>query len=908
MRKLSLFLSLLLILGFVNAQIITTNPAIVTNDYNGVVELIYDASLGTAGLKDYTGTDGVYAHTGVITNNSTSDSDWKHAPAWGDNSAKYKLTSLGSNKWKLLITPDMKTYYGMTTGEIVKKIALVFRNGLKTKEGKDTGGKDIFVPVYNAGLNVLFNNPLTNMSVAAGTAMDLKITSTMAANLSIIVNGSIVKTGTAVTELVHNYTFATADDYQLIGSASLNGVTVRDTVNVCVPAPVVNQTLPVGMKQGANILNDSTVVLVLKAPNKSNVFLIGEFNDWTQLNSYQMKKDGDYWWIQIGGLTPGHLYAYQYLVDGTIKISDPYTELVLDQWNDQWINYGLLRYPNLKSFPGGKAEGIVATFNTVKSQFNWTDQQYTAPDRENMVIYELLIRDFTPEQTLMAAMNKLDYLQTLGINAIELMPIMEFDGNSSWGYNPNHYFAPDKYYGTPEMYKTFVNECHSRGIAVILDIVLNHSTGLHPYAKMYWNDALSKTAVNNPWFNVDAPHPYSVFHDYNHESNYTKEYFKDVVKYWLNEYHVDGYRFDLTKGLTQKSSTESTASAYDQSRIDNITEYYNAAKSVKSDVMFILEHFCDYSEESALASKGMYLWRNLNYAYSQAAMGYASGSDFSGMNTSPRNWVGYAESHDEERNFYKAKSWGTGDLKTDSIERIARVPLNMAFVGLIPGPKMIYEFGEMGYDYSIDSQGGRLGVKTSAWGWLNLEQRKQAYENSARILQLRKLYPQAFKSGSFTMTAGTSDWGVKRLALTHSDLSLVVLGNFSATDVTVGWPNLPKSGFWYNLLTKEEKYYGNTNEPISMSPGQLIILTDRKINLTVDNPEVKDNLEVQVFTDNLNKSIHISGITNAALRLYSINGLMLKSIKNAEDISVSDLTPGIYILRVNDLSFKVVLN
>lgn len=908
MRKHILFLLSFFAFLSLNAQIITTNPSILTADYNGVIEIVYDASLGTAGLINYTGSDGIYAHTGVITNYSTSDSDWKHAPAWGDNSAKYQLTSLGDNKWLLLITPNMVGYYGLTTGEIVEKLAFVFRNGLKTLEGKDTGGKDIFVPVYQAGLNVLFNNPLTSMSVSSGTNMDLKITSTLVADLSISVNDSIVKSASAATELIHNFTFSTTSDYRLIASATANGITVRDTVNVCVPGPVVEESLPAGMKQGANTIDEQSVVLVLKAPDKSNVFVLGEFNDWTQLNAYQMKKDGDNWWIRLEGLVPGHLYAYQYLVDGNIKISDPYTELVLDQWNDQWINFGITRFPDLKPFPGGLAEGLVATFTTVKEEFGWTDQQFVAPDKENMIIYEMLLRDFTSEQTLAAAMEKLDYLQTLGVNTIELMPIQEFDGNNSWGYNPNHYFAPDKYYGTPEMYKTFINECHRRGMAVILDIVLNHSTGLHPYAKMYWNATVNKTSADNPWFNIDAPHPYSVFHDYNHESTYTKEYFEEVVKYWLTEYHVDGYRLDLTKGLTQKSSTESTASAYDQSRIDNISVYYEAAKSVKPDVMFILEHFCDYAEESSLASKGMYLWRNLNYAYSQAAMGFSSGSDFTGMISTPRNWVGYAESHDEERNFFKVKTYGAGDLKTDSVERIARVPLNIAFVSLIPGPKMLWQFEEMGYDYSIDSQGGRVSPKPAAWSWLELAERKNAYETSAKIIQLRTKYPAAFKTGSFSSSIASSNWGVRRLSLTHPDLNLVVLGNFSATDVLVGWPNLPKSAMWYNLLTKEVKYYGNTNEPITLNPGEYIVLTDREVKLTVGVEDVLSSNPITVVSDNIGEKYIVDGIQVGSLKLYTTNGVLVKAVHNTNEISVAGLTSGIYILRADNFSFKLVKN
>ena len=167
-----------------------------------------------------------------------------------------------------------------------------------------------------------------------------------------------------------------------------------------------------------------------------------------------------------------------------------------------------------------------------------------------MVIYELLFRDFTQTGselatgTIKEATKHLDYIKSLGVNAIELMPIQEFDGNNSWGYNPCYYFAMDKAYGTKEEYKQFIDECHKQGIAVLLDVVYNHATGSHPFAKLYWNSKESKTAKNNPWFNVDAPHPFSVFHDFNHESPLVREFVKRNLKFLLEEYKFDGFRFD----------------------------------------------------------------------------------------------------------------------------------------------------------------------------------------------------------------------------------------------------------------------------------------------------------------------------------------------------------------------------
>lgn len=893
---------LLLLSGFVtlfaSAQIITTNPAIVSSDYTGIIEVVYDASLGTGGLKDYAGTD-VYAHTGVITNASMSDSDWKHAPVWKDNSAKYLLSKLGGNKWKLLITPNMAGYYNLTTGEVVKKLAFVFRNGTASLEGKDTGGKDIFVPVYEAGLHVSFTAPAGNLSVSPGTAVTFTVSSTIAANLALNIGGSQVVSIPSTTAIAYTHTFSSPGDIQVVASATAGSTTVYDTLMVIVNSPVVEEPRPSGVKTGINYNSPTSVTLVLHAPNKQNAFVIGEFNNWTPTNAFQMKKDGEFWWITLNNLTPGHLYAYQYLVDQQVRISDPYTELVLDPWNDKWINERTTRFPNLKAYPDGKTDGLVATFQTNKSTYQWEVPNFQMHQRENMVIYELLLRDFTVEKSLEAAIGRLDYLKQLGITAIELMPVNEFDGNESWGYNPNHFFAPDKAYGTPEMYKRFVDECHKRGIAVILDVVFNHATGINPMASLYWNSISGLTAPNNPWFNVTAPHPFSVFHDFNHSYAPTREYFKRVLQYWIQEYKIDGYRLDLTKGFTQRSSNESTASQYDQNRIDYLTEYYHAARDVKPDVMFILEHFCEYSEELELANRGMYLWRNINNAYSQAAMGYQSDSDFSGMSSTPRRWVGYSESHDEERNFFKAKEYGFGTVKTDSIYRVSRVPLNIAFTVMMPGPKMLWQFQELGFDYSIDALGGRTSNKPSAWGWLNLPHRKSAMETSSKLINLRRMYPTAFINGEYQTNVTSGDWTRgRRIMLNHADLALVVLGNFKAAETAEAFPAFPKGGVWYNVLTGEQRFVGNVNEPIVLQPGQLLVFADRPINFS-SNVDVPLNDETAIFPTLTRDKVYLtnSGLSRN-IELFSMQGHRMSSWSETQEIDLSAYPEGVYLLRL----------
>ena len=889
------------------AQVVTTNPTVVTQN-GSPVDIIFDATLGNAGLKDYKGTD-VYAYTGVIT--TVSNGSWVHAPsAWLDNSAKYLMTSLGNNKWKLSITPSIATYYGITTGETVTKLAFVFRNSTGATTGRDTGGADILVNVYQSGLNVIFTSPSANQNIALGTTQTIQFGASTPSNLNLFINGTSVQTATSASTLSYSYTFATVGNYVLIAQASLSGVLVADTIQVFVPEAVSNQTRPAGVKDGINYIDNTTVTLVMYAPGKTNVFLIGDFNNWTQLNSYQLKKDGDYWWYTLTGLTPGQLYGFQYLVDGTLKVSDPYTEMVLDPSNDKYINATSTVFPNLKPYPVGKTDGLVATFETAKPAYSWEVPTFTMPPAKNMVIYELLLRDFTPEKTLAAAITKLDYLKNLGITAIELMPVQEFDGNLSWGYNPNHYFAPDKAYGNEDMYKKFIDECHKRGMAVFLDMVFNQATGQCPLAMLYWDAVNSRPAANNPWMNPVAPHPYSVFNDFNHSFTGTKSYFSRVLQYWITEFKVDGYRMDLAKGFTQNSTTgEPAVSNYDQSRVNNLTDYYNAAKSVKSDVMFILE-FLGYdsnsdgnAEENKYASEGIYLWRKLNNAYSQAAMGYQTGSDFSAMVATPPNWVGYAESHDEERNFYNAKISGLGNITTDSIARVNRVPLNIAFTTLLPGPKMIYEFGEMGYDYSINSLGGRTSEKPSAWGWLNLAHRKAASDACAKIMTLRKMYPTAFTQGTFDLNITVADWNTgRRIALTHSDLDMIVLGNFNASATITATPNFQKTGVWYNLLTGAQLNVTNTAMTITMQPGDLLIYTDRSINFPngISNPIVQKN--TTVFPTETTKFVYITTpYTIKNVNIYNMQGSLIKTEKNNSTIDVENLTKGLYILEVNTL-------
>ena len=331
-----------------SAQIITTTPALPID--NQTVTVTFDAAQGTAGLSGFTGD--VYAHTGVITDKSTSTSDWKYVKtAWGTNTPETKLTRLTANTYQLTITPDIRTYYGVPASEKILKMAFVFRSADASKEGKDTGGKDIFATVYENGLNVSFLSPSTFFSfVQANQPIDINITATDNDSIGLYLDN--VRLKSTVSQSLTYTLVATGTEKHLLVAKGYKGTQITyDTAYYLVPGSTTTSLQPAGTHDGINYIDDHTVTLVLFAPFKNYVYAIGDFNDWIPDNSYLMNKDGDRYWITLSGLTPGKEYIFQYLIDGNLRIADPYTEKTSDP-NDKYISSTI--YPDLIAYPDSK--------------------------------------------------------------------------------------------------------------------------------------------------------------------------------------------------------------------------------------------------------------------------------------------------------------------------------------------------------------------------------------------------------------------------------------------------------------------------------------------------------------------------------------------------------------------------
>ena len=770
--------------------LVSTDPAFISSETTQTVTVIVNGK-GTS-IDGFKGD--LYAHTGVITSKSSSTADWKYVKAgWTENTPACKLVKHENNLWTLSISGGPRAFYGVPAGEKIEKLAFVFRSATGDKELKDNGN-DIFIDTVEEGLNVMIETPKNGSLLSVGTEYSVSVKAQHATSLTLYRNDEEIET-TDQPAIEYTFTPSVAEDIVFRAVATDGIDSVEDSIAVSILGATQNEPRPAGVTNGVNI-NGNEATFVLFAPGKQSVILLGEFNDYAPSNEYMMKRDGDYFWTTVTNLEEGVEYGYQYLVDGTIKIGDPYATKILDPWNDKYITATV--YPNLKKYPSEYTTDVVSLFEINPTEYQWQVVEFDRPAENSLAIYELLIRDFTTSSSIEAVTAKLDYLDTLGVNAIELMPIQEFDGNDSWGYNPCYYFATDKAYGTEEAYKRFIDECHKRGIAVIVDVVFNHATGLHPYAKMWWNSNSNKTASNNPFFNVDAPHDFSVFHDFKHTYQGTVDYFDDVLEYWLEEYNVDGFRFDLTKGFVQNPANFS-AGGYSAERISILTHYANTIRAIEEDAYIIFEHFCDQKEETELYNTvGALCWNNNQMnGYMESVMGW-TGNNKSNFADFKRGRINNIETHDEERVAYKAITYGDSYVKSNWAVISKRLQAAYAFHFLTPYPKMLWQFGELGYDVSIE-QNGRTGRKPVRWEYLEDSNRKALYDAVSKIISWRTDNEEYYGQDNLSVRSwlvGDNNMGGKTLVMDR----VIVVANFtnSQTTTTV---SVPSAGQWTNLIT-----------------------------------------------------------------------------------------------------------
>ncbi|MDI5898973.1 alpha-amylase family glycosyl hydrolase [Flavobacterium yafengii] len=949
MKKTILFLLFFLsIVASAQQQAINYTVSPATFEETTAITITINGNSVNEGTWGVTG-NALYMWTWSFDINDANSLDCPTNGSWtASNEANRFTYNSVSDTYTKTVTPN--TFYNRNG---IGKIGFL----VKAKDGTgDKKSQDNFVEV--GAYQVTLTTPAENGStiIASGGSLNIAATNT-GGNASYVLkaNGTTLNTNAATSSYSYNHTNITGNqNYELLVTQGTTVITKK--FSAVVNPNVVSETMPTGLLDGINYnAADATrATLVLDAPFKDFVYVAGSFNNWQPTASYAMKKDpvSGKFWLELTGLVSGTNYTYQYwVVDATpiagtpslVKTADPYSTLVLSPDDDPFIPAST--YPGLPVYPVGQ-DREVTVLQTGKTPYAWSSAttNFIKPAKENLVVYELLVRDFDANRSYQDLINKIDYFKNLKINAIELMPVMEYEGNESWGYNTSFHMALDKFYGTSDKLKEFVDLCHQNGIAVILDVALNHAFGRNPMLRMWMNDpdgdGWGSPSTENPYFNTTAMHSYSVGEDFNHQQLRTQNYVKRVVKQWVEEYKIDGLRWDLTKGFTQNCPSnvvggqDPCTNVKQQDRVDVLKTYADYSWSLDPTHYTIFEHLGNDDEEQLWAnyrinetpSKGIMMWGIMTSQYNELSMGYSG--NISRMNSTSRDFttnrlMGYAESHDEERLMYKNLQFGNSANAAHNVKTLNVALSRMSAIGavslLVPGPKMIWHFGELGWENSIfacnngtvntssDATSGDCKLDTKQqpqWvnNWLGDTNRSKIYNDWSKMITMKTVEPVF--SGTATMSNTSSLY--PNIKITNSTLAssqlkdVLILANFNVTTQNVA-TGFPYTGQWYNLMDNTIITVTNVNDPITIPAGEYRIYGNKTASLAIVDYEKTPTV---LLYPNPASSYFTLNAATSKVQIFSITGQLVKTFdanqSEGNQYIISDLNQGFYIVKAYD--------
>lgn len=313
------------------------------------------------------------------------------------------------------------------------------------------------------------------------------------------------------------------------------------------------------------------------APNAQSVLVVGDFNHWQFDTPLVRESGGAYWSCDVDGAAAGD--EYMFYLNGNRWRKDPRSRVVTDDDNS------VLYDPNA---------------------YSWSDQSFVPPSKNELVIYELHVGSFndaTPMDisvsTFADAEEKLDYLADLGINCIEVMPVARFPGDRSWGYNPIDLYAVENVYGGADQFKHFVNACHSRGIAVHLDIVHNHYDAANDYCDLWEFDGWYGSGnYGGIYFYQEDGKCCTIWGRRPHFGRQgVIDFITDNVRMWMDEYHVDGFRWDSPMNIKYYDDNSYNAEGHallrdiNQMIRDEYTNHYSIGEDQQLDSNFDSEWY-----------------------------------------------------------------------------------------------------------------------------------------------------------------------------------------------------------------------------------------------------------------------------------------------------------------------------
>lgn len=952
-----IFLTLLALPCFAQVQnaTFTVAPAAFNEDEQITITVSgVDPTLWNAGQPN-----NIYLWAWRLDQNNNTVADSPNNGDWTNSSEVQKMTNNGNGTYSYTLTPT--TFYGATG---IAKMGML----VKAKDGTgDKKSQDFITPVGKVQVSI--TNPTSNpVVVTSGGSLPISAVmrvqgNTVVGSFQVFLNSTQIASGSGFPTYTTTLTnLTTSGVIKVVGTPQGQTDTGEKSIDLIIAPTVTTQAVPAGMLDGINYnpSDPTKATLVVNAPGKEFVYVAGSFNNYQPTSTHLMKKDptstanSNLFWIELTGLTAGQTETYQYWIYDTnpianspaeVKTADPFSTLVLSTFDDPGIS--AISYPNLPAYPDGQ-EREVTVLKTGQASYNWQVNNFSKPKKEDLVVYEVLIRDFDSDRNYQDLIDKIDYFKNLNINAIELMPVMEYEGNESWGYNTAFHMALDKYYGTENKLKEFIDLCHQNDIAVILDIALNHAFGRNPMVRMWMNDSdgdgWGPPNSESPYFNQNATHTYSVGDDFNHQKPMTQNYVQRVIKHWIQDFKIDGFRWDLTKGFTQNctSSNEGCTNSYQQDRVDILKAYADYSWSLDANHYVIFEHLGSENEEKEWANyrynegKGVMMWGNNVGPYNQLTMGYDTNNNINGIGHKSRpqflgaRVMGYAESHDEERLMYKNVQFGNSSNPSHDVKNLNIALSRMSALGAmtipVPGPKMIWHFGELGMNNSIytcnngtvnDESGtdGNCKLDTKPqpqWtnNWLGDVNRNKIYNDWARMIQLKKDEP-VFE-GDYDMNSGTltPKLYVFNNALPSTQLkNVVVLANFDVTTQGVV-PNFPYTGVWYDLMDAtgtSSINITNTATPISIAPGQFKIYGNKASTLGVEDVDLSS--QFKIYPNPVNSSFYINKSVSD-LKIYDLTGKLVKTFSGNftenDSFDISDLSQSMYLVKIENSNGQIL--
>ncbi|MBZ0154972.1 MAG: alpha amylase C-terminal domain-containing protein [Alphaproteobacteria bacterium] len=521
---------------------------------------------------------------------------------------------------------------------------------------------------------------------------------------------------------------------------------------------------PVCLQPGATDHGEGLVTFALYAPGKRSVHLIGSFNRWNSRADPLQETDKGLWWIEKR-LPPGE-HSYQFVVDRETVLCDPYARVI----------------NTLRGCPPP-----CAVVGVGRTPYRWKHDAWQRPAYKDLIIYEILIADFAPGGGFRGVKGRLPYLKDLGINAIELTPVSTAMNGEGWGYDPTFFFAVSDELGTSDDLKELIDTAHAWGIAVLLDMVLAHTGKTHPFLQLYPID-------ESPWYGRGLGEPNRFgFPTLDYSKKAAQDFAREVIRYWLREFHFDGVRLDYLLGIGARGEEglpvlarcvrEANPEAY------LIGEYSPEAPGMMSAAGYDGSwHVITRYALIALLRQGRldeHDWNEFDKVtryFDPRAHGYDT----------VYRAINFIESHDEERIIYDTRVVGLSEE-----EAYRKSALGASVLFTLPGQPMLYHGQEWGEDTRK-----KMGTNPLHWERFSTQAGRGLHEHYRKLCILRGLYP-ALRSENYAVEALYPEQKcIVYRRWTREGSKAVVAVNFSPEPRSIVVP-LPAKGRWREALEDE---------------------------------------------------------------------------------------------------------